>query len=72
MIRWGFVGMICQCYGLFYLFGQFVPIIGNSLKEMPVIGTFFQMESVDSFFMNFGSNTSSSGSSSNNRRRAPV
>merc|ERR1711862_516414 len=69
IMKWGFIGMICQAYGLFYLFGQFVPIIGNSLKDMPVIGGFFQMESVDSFFSNFGS---SGGYNVNSNRRAPV
>lgn len=38
MIRWPIVGMICQFYGLLYLFGQFLPIAADSLKATPVIG----------------------------------
>lgn len=55
--------MICQLYGIIYLFGQFFPIIGASLGDAPVIGSIFKIESVERFFSNFGGS---------NNRRAPV
>jgi hypothetical protein len=65
MMRWGMMGMICQVYGLIYLFGQFLPIVGQSMKEAPVVGQVFQIPSVERFLESFG------GQSRNNRR-APV
>jgi len=35
MSRWGMLGMMSQCYGLVYLFGQFFPIIASSMKDTP-------------------------------------
>lgn len=64
MIRWPVIGMICQVYGLIYLFGQFFPIAAESMKDTPVIGSFFKMPAVESFFKNF--------SGSRDSRRAPV
>lgn len=63
MFRWPLFGMICQLYGLVYLFGQFFPIVAESMKDTPVIGSIFRMPSVESFFQNFGGG---------GNRRAPV
>ena len=63
MVRWPIVGMLCQFYGLIYLFGQFFPIAAASLKDTPVIGEFFKMEAVERFFQSF---------SGGRDRRAPV
>jgi hypothetical protein len=54
--------MICQVYGLIYLFGQFFPIAAASMKDVPVVGQVFRMPSVERFFASFGS--SGSGRSS--------
>lgn len=67
MFRWPIIGMICQCYGLIYLFGQFFPIAANAMREMPVVGSIFRMPSVERFFENFGS---ASRKSSASRREA--
>ena len=64
MMRWGLVGMICQLYGIVYLFGQFFPIAAASLKDTPVIGTVLGMPTVEHFFSSFGGGGGS--------RRAPV
>ena len=64
MFRWPILGMIAQLYGLVYLFGQFFPIVAQSMKDTPVVGGFFRIPAVESFFENFG------GGRSN--RRAPV
>lgn len=63
MFRWGLTGMICQLYGIVYLFGQFAPIAAASLGGTPVIGSILRMPSVERFLSSFG------GSGS---RRAPV
>ena len=63
MLRWPVVGMMCQFYGLVYLFGQFFPIAAASLKDTPVIGNVFRMPAVERFFQNF---------SGGRDRRAPV
>jgi ABC-type Co2+ transport system permease subunit len=63
MVRWPVVGMMCQLYGLVYLFGQFFPIAAASLKDTPVIGNLFRMPAVERFFENF---------SGKRDRRAPV
>mmetsp|Transcript_46878 Transcript_46878/g.69349 ORF Transcript_46878/g.69349 Transcript_46878/m.69349 type:complete len:140 (+) Transcript_46878:233-652(+) len=63
MFRWGMLGMLCQLYGLVYLFGQFFPIAAASMKDTPVIGAVFRMPAVEKFFESFG------GSGG---RRAPV
>ena len=47
--------MICQVYGLIYLFGQFFPIAAASMKDVPVVGQLFRMPSVERFFNSFGS-----------------
>jgi hypothetical protein len=54
MCRWGLVGMILQLYGIVYLFGQFFPIVAQSLRNAPVIGQIFQIPAVERFFNNFG------------------
>jgi hypothetical protein len=56
--------MIAQVYGLIYLFGQFMPIAAESMKDIPVVGQLFRQPAVEQFFANFG------GGRSN--RRAPV
>mmetsp|Transcript_4452 Transcript_4452/g.9672 ORF Transcript_4452/g.9672 Transcript_4452/m.9672 type:complete len:140 (+) Transcript_4452:204-623(+) len=63
MMRWGMIGMILQLYGLVYLFGQFFPIISQSMQDTPVIGDILKMQVVEDFFSNFGGG---------NTRRAPV
>ena len=65
MMRWGLLGMICQLYGIVYLFGQFFPIVAASLKDTPVVGTIFSTPAVERFFSNFGGGGGGS-------RRAPV
>lgn len=62
-MRWGMIGMICQVYGLVYLFGQFFPIISQSMQDTPIIGDVLKMPSVENFFASFGGG---------NTRRAPV
>ena len=64
MFRWPVVGMICQLYGLVYLFGQFFPIAAASMKEMPVIGQVFKIPAIEKFFSSFGQG--------GDGRRAPV
>jgi len=54
MIRWPIFGMICQVYGLIYLFGQFFPIAANAMRDMPVVGSLFRTPAVENFFENFG------------------
>jgi hypothetical protein len=63
MFRWPIVGMICQFYGLIYLFGQFFPIAAQSMRDTPVIGEFFKLPAVERFFESFGGGSN---------RRAPV
>mmetsp|Transcript_23135 Transcript_23135/g.32406 ORF Transcript_23135/g.32406 Transcript_23135/m.32406 type:complete len:142 (+) Transcript_23135:131-556(+) len=65
MIRWPVFGMICQLYGLVYLFGQFFPIAAASMKDTPVIGDILRIPAIESFFANFGGGGQSA-------RRAPV
>lgn len=71
MCKWGMIGMICQIYGLIYLFGQFFPIAAASMKGVPVIGSIFEIRAVENFFATFGgggSRRSSSSSSVFSRR----
>jgi hypothetical protein len=63
MIRWPIIGMICQLYGLVYLFGQFFPIAAQSMQDTPVIGDILRMPMIAEFFASFGGG---------NQRRAPV
>jgi len=63
MMRWGMIGMICQLYGLVYLFGQFFPIVSQSMQDTPIIGDFLKIQMVEDFFASFGGG---------NARRAPV
>mmetsp|Transcript_8654 Transcript_8654/g.24881 ORF Transcript_8654/g.24881 Transcript_8654/m.24881 type:complete len:142 (-) Transcript_8654:425-850(-) len=65
LIRWPIIGMMCQLYGLIYLFGQFFPIVAQSLENIPVVGEILRMPSIENFFANFGK-------SSQADRRAPV
>ncbi len=60
MCRWGMIGMICQLYGLIYLFGQFFPIIAASVKDVPVIGSIFELRAVEKIFGLFGGGSRSS------------
>jgi len=46
--------MVCQLYGIVYLFGQFFPIAAASMKDVPVIGSLFSLPAVESFFASFG------------------
>lgn len=62
-IRWPVIGMIAQVYGLIYLFGQFMPIAAQSMKDTPVIGGILRMPAVEQFFESFGGRSN---------RRAPV
>jgi Got1/Sft2-like family len=70
LIRWPFLGMMLQLYGLVYLFGQFFPIIGQTMKDTPVVGQVFQIPAVDRFFAGFGGGGGGGGGSRN--KRAPV
>ena len=63
LFRWPITGMICQFYGLVYLFGQFFPIAAQSMQDTPVIGDFLRLPAVENFFASFGGR---------NNRRAPV
>jgi Got1/Sft2-like family len=63
MIRWPIIGMMCQLYGLVYLFGQFFPIAAQSMQDTPVIGDILRMPAIANFFESFGGG---------NARRAPV
>ena len=63
LFRWPIIGMICQFYGLVYLFGQFFPIAAQSMQDTPVIGDFLRLPAVENFFASFGGR---------NNRRAPV
>lgn len=63
MIRWPIIGMICQLYGLVYLFGQFFPIAAQSMQDTPIIGDILRMPAIANFFASFGGS---------NTRRAPV
>lgn len=69
LLRWPIIGMVCQLYGLVYLFGQFFPIAAQSMKQMPVVGQVFSIPSVENFFNSFGAGGSRSTAGS---RRAPV
>jgi Got1/Sft2-like family len=70
LMRWPIVGMICQFYGFIYLFGQFFPIVYQSLKDMPVIGSVLKIPAIDQFMSQF--TTSAASASSAGQRRAPV
>jgi ABC-type Co2+ transport system permease subunit len=63
MMRWAIIGMMCQLYGLVYLFGQFFPIAAQSMKDTPVVGDLFKLPAVERFFESFGGKS---------KRRAPV
>lgn len=63
LIRWPITGMICQLYGLVYLFGQFFPIAAQSMQDTPIIGDILKMPMIENFFASFGGG---------NQRRAPV
>ena len=63
MIRWPVFGMICQFYGLIYLFGQFFPIAAQSMQDTPIIGDILKMPMIEDFFASFGGGS---------QRRAPV
>lgn len=39
--------MMCQFYGLIYLFGQFLPIAADSMKSTPVIGDILSHPAVE-------------------------
>mmetsp|Transcript_23974 Transcript_23974/g.56640 ORF Transcript_23974/g.56640 Transcript_23974/m.56640 type:complete len:126 (+) Transcript_23974:246-623(+) len=65
MIGWPIFGMVAQIWALFFLFGQFFPIIYQSLQDVPVIGQFLKIPAVETFFNSFGG-------SSGDSRRAPV
>jgi len=63
MFRWGLTGMLCQLYGIVYLFGQFAPIAAASLSDTPVIGSILRMPVVERVFASLGGS---------GNRRAPV
>ena len=67
--------MVCQIYGLIYLFGQFFPIAAASMKDVPIVGQLFRMPSVERFFASFGSSGRSSsgrGGGGSGGARPPV
>mmetsp|Transcript_1577 Transcript_1577/g.2224 ORF Transcript_1577/g.2224 Transcript_1577/m.2224 type:complete len:140 (+) Transcript_1577:147-566(+) len=63
MVRWPVFGMICQFYGLVYLFGQFFPIAAQSMQDTPIIGDILRIPAIENFFASFGGG---------GNRRAPV
>lgn len=63
LFRWPILGMMCQFYGLIYLFGQFFPIAAQSMRDVPVVGEIFKVPAVEQFFASFGGTSN---------RRAPV
>lgn len=60
MLRWPVLGIVLQLYGLVYLFGQFFPILSQSLQSTPVIGSFLASPAVQNFFTSVGGGGSSS------------
>lgn len=65
IFRWPIIGMILQIYGIIYLFGQFFPIVAQSMKDTPVIGQILRLPMIENFFASFSS-------SQTTKRRAPV
>mmetsp|Transcript_967 Transcript_967/g.1882 ORF Transcript_967/g.1882 Transcript_967/m.1882 type:complete len:140 (+) Transcript_967:92-511(+) len=63
MMRWPMLGMLCQFYGMVYLFGQFFPIAAQAMQDTPVIGDILRLPAIENFFASFGGG---------NNRRAPV
>lgn len=63
MFRWGLTGMICQLYGIVYLFGQFMPIAAAAAGDIPVIGSLFRMPAIERVIASIGGG---------GNRRAPV
>lgn len=63
MVRWPMLGMLCQFYGMVYLFGQFFPIAAQAMQDTPVIGDVLRLPVIENFFASFGGG---------NNRRAPV
>lgn len=53
MCRWGLIGMIFQLYGIVYLFGQFFPIVAQSLQNAPIIGNVLQRPRISQFLNSF-------------------
>ena len=66
MIRRPMLGMASQAYGLVYLFGQFLPIAAQGLRDVPVVGAAFRHPAVERFVSGFG------GRGGGGDRRAPV
>jgi hypothetical protein len=53
-LRWPILGMVCQVYGIIYLFGQFFPIAANAMRNVPVLGGLLRNEKVENFIEGFG------------------
>ena len=68
MIGWAVIGMMCQFYGLLYLFGQFLPIAADSMKSTPVIGDILSHPTVERLL----GTLSGAAATSTPSRRPPV
>ena len=47
LLRWPVLGLLSQCYGIVYLFGQFFPIAANAVRDVPVVGGLVRMKWVE-------------------------
>jgi Got1/Sft2-like family len=65
LFRWPIIGMILQVYGIIYLFGQFFPIVAQSMQDTPLIGPILRLPVMERFFASFSSTQTT-------KRRAPV
>jgi hypothetical protein len=44
--RWSVVGMLLELFGLFEMFGTFLPIVFDTLGTVPVVGPFLKLPPV--------------------------
>jgi len=60
LIGWPLIGMIVESYGIFSLFGGFIPAAVNFLRRVPVLGTVLNMPGVSTVMDKIGGDASRS------------
>uniref|UniRef100_F1LBS1 Golgi transport protein 1 n=1 Tax=Ascaris suum TaxID=6253 RepID=F1LBS1_ASCSU len=53
LIGWPLIGIIAEIWGFILLFGGFLPVAINFLRQLPIVGTFLNMPGISQILDRF-------------------